>query len=126
MAFPPTCRAPYSQFYAPFQAPSRPFSGGNEAPPPGLRLQGRRTPRWPSAIGSDRNGRSYAILRATSGGGGRGGVEMSIEFCIAVYFTIWWTTLFAVLPLGVRSHAEMGIPVPGGGDPGSPVEPKLK
>ncbi|HEY2052090.1 MAG TPA: DUF1467 family protein [Caulobacteraceae bacterium] len=51
---------------------------------------------------------------------------MSIEFCIAVYFTIWWTTLFAVLPLGVRSHAEMGIPVPGGGDPGSPVEPKLK
>jgi predicted secreted protein len=51
---------------------------------------------------------------------------MSIEFCVAVYLTIWWTTLFAVLPLGVRSHAEMGIPVPGGGDPSSPVNPNLK
>jgi predicted secreted protein len=27
--------------------------------------------------------------------------------------------------LGVRSHAEEGIPVPGGGDPASPVDPKL-
>jgi predicted secreted protein len=51
---------------------------------------------------------------------------MSVEFGIAVYLTIWWTILFAVLPLGVRSHAEMGIPVPGGGDPGSPVNPNLK
>lgn len=45
---------------------------------------------------------------------------------IAIYLTIWWTTLFAVLPLGSRSHAEMGIEVPGGGDPGSPVNPNLK
>jgi predicted secreted protein len=45
---------------------------------------------------------------------------------IAIYMTIWWTTLFAVLPLGVRSHAEMGIDTPGGGDPASPVNPNLK
>ncbi|MEP6968655.1 MAG: DUF1467 family protein, partial [Pseudomonadota bacterium] len=45
---------------------------------------------------------------------------------IAVYLTIWWTALFAILPLGMRSHAEAGIEVPGGGDPSSPVEPKLK
>ena len=51
---------------------------------------------------------------------------MNVEFCIAVYLTIWWTTLFAILPIGVRSHAEMGVPVPGGGDPGSPVNPNLK
>jgi predicted secreted protein len=51
---------------------------------------------------------------------------MSFEFCIAIYLTIWWTTLFAVLPLGVRSYAEMGMPVPGGGDPASPVNPNLK
>jgi len=44
---------------------------------------------------------------------------------IAIYLTIWWTTLFAVLPLGVRSHHEEGIPVPGGGDPASPVNPRL-
>jgi len=51
---------------------------------------------------------------------------MSLATGIAVYLTIWWTALFAILPLGVRSHAEAGIEVPGGGDPSSPVEPKLK
>jgi predicted secreted protein len=51
---------------------------------------------------------------------------MSPVTCIAVYLTIWWTALLAILPLGTRSHAEMGVPVPGGGDPSSPVEPKLK
>jgi predicted secreted protein len=51
---------------------------------------------------------------------------MGIEESIAVYLTIWWTTLFAILPLGVRSHAEEGIEVPGGGDPSSPVNPNLK
>jgi predicted secreted protein len=50
----------------------------------------------------------------------------SIEEGIAIYLTIWWVTLFAVLPLGVRSHWEEGKPVPGGGDPGSPVNPNLK
>ncbi|HZL01438.1 MAG TPA: DUF1467 family protein [Caulobacteraceae bacterium] len=51
---------------------------------------------------------------------------MGIPTAIAIYLTIWWTALFAILPLGVRSHAEMGIPVPGGGDPSSPVNPNLK
>ncbi len=50
---------------------------------------------------------------------------MSIPTAIAIYLTLWWTTLFAILPLGVRSHAEEGRPVPGGGDPSSPVDPKL-
>lgn len=44
----------------------------------------------------------------------------------AIYLTIWWTVLFAVLPLGVQSHHEAGIATPGGGDPASPVDPKLK
>ncbi len=51
---------------------------------------------------------------------------MSVPTAIAIYLTIWWTALFAILPLGVRSHAEEGKPVPGGGDPSSPVNPKLK
>ena len=42
---------------------------------------------------------------------------MNIESGIAIYLTIWWTALFAILPLGVRSYAEEGKPVPGGGDP---------
>ncbi|HEX7884529.1 MAG TPA: DUF1467 family protein [Phenylobacterium sp.] len=44
----------------------------------------------------------------------------------AIFLTIWWTVLFAVLPLGVVSHAEAGIDKGDGGDPGAPVDPKLK
>ena len=44
---------------------------------------------------------------------------------IAIYLTIWWTVLFAVLPLGVQSHYEAGIDKGDGGDPGAPVDPKL-
>ena len=51
---------------------------------------------------------------------------MNIGSGIAIYLTIWWTVLFAVLPLGVRSYAEEGIDVPGGGDPSAPVNPNLK
>lgn len=49
-----------------------------------------------------------------------------VVFYISVYLVIWWTVLFAILPLGVQSHHEAGIEVPGGGDPASPVDPKLK
>ena len=51
---------------------------------------------------------------------------MSPITALGVYLTIWWTTLFAILPLGVRSHAEMGIDLKDGGDPGAPVNPNLK
>jgi predicted secreted protein len=45
---------------------------------------------------------------------------------VAIYLTIWWTVLFAVLPWGITSHAEAGIDPGDGGDPGAPVDPKLK
>ena len=45
---------------------------------------------------------------------------------IAMFLTIWWTVLFAVLPWGVTSHAEAGIDKGDGGDPAAPVDPKLK
>ena len=45
---------------------------------------------------------------------------------VAIYLTIWWTVLFVVLPLGVTSHHEAGINLGDGGDPGAPVDPKLK
>lgn len=38
---------------------------------------------------------------------------MSLAMSIALYFIIWWTTLFAVLPLGVRTQGEAGNVVPG-------------
>ena len=45
---------------------------------------------------------------------------MSISSALAIYFVIWWTTLFAVLPFRVRSQAEAGVISPGT-DPGAPV-----
>jgi len=51
---------------------------------------------------------------------------MSLFTGFAIFLTIWWTVLFAVLPLGVVSHAEAGIDKGDGGDPGAPVDPKLK
>ncbi len=38
---------------------------------------------------------------------------MGITLSIAVYFIIWWTVLFAVLPLGVRTQGEDNSVVPG-------------
>ena len=51
---------------------------------------------------------------------------MGVSLSIAVYLTLWWTVLFAVLPLGAVSHAEAGIDLKDGGDPGAPVNPNLK
>ena len=49
---------------------------------------------------------------------------MSITFATAVYFVIWWTVLFAVLPFAGRSQQEAGSVVPG--TPASaPAKPKV-
>ena len=49
---------------------------------------------------------------------------MAAFTAFAVYFIIWWITLFLVLPYGVRSQAESGSIVPGT-DPGAPVNSHL-
>ena len=49
---------------------------------------------------------------------------MTIPTAIAIYFLIWWLTLFAVLPWGVRSQHEGEGMVPGS-DPGAPILPRL-
>ncbi|MCB1472654.1 MAG: DUF1467 family protein [Rhodobiaceae bacterium] len=38
---------------------------------------------------------------------------MSFTSALAIYFIVWWLTLFAVLPFGVRTQAEAGEVVPG-------------
>ena len=43
---------------------------------------------------------------------------MAISTAVAIYFLIWWITLFAVLPWGVRAQGEEGA---AGTDPGAPV-----
>jgi predicted secreted protein len=49
---------------------------------------------------------------------------MTIGGGLAVYFVIWLTVLFAVLPFGVRSQAESGE-IEKGTDPGAPIVPGL-
>jgi predicted secreted protein len=51
-------------------------------------------------------------------------MDMTIAMGIAIYFTIWWTVLFAVLPLRIRSQLETGEITPGT-DPGAPAAPGL-
>lgn len=49
---------------------------------------------------------------------------MTLSLSIALYFVIWWTTLFAVLPIGVRTQGEAGDVVPG--TPASaPAKPRV-
>jgi predicted secreted protein len=49
---------------------------------------------------------------------------MSVATLIAIYFLIWWLTLFAVLPWGVRSQEESGEVIPGT-DPGAPLRHRV-
>ena len=51
---------------------------------------------------------------------------MGPSTAIAVYMTIWWVVFLGILPIGVTSHADAGINKGDGGDPGAPVDPKLK
>jgi len=50
---------------------------------------------------------------------------MRLTSAIAVYFIVWWTTLFVVLPWGVRNSHESGEQVAEGNEPGAPVNPRL-
>lgn len=49
---------------------------------------------------------------------------MSLALGIAIYFIIWWTVLFAVLPIGVRTQGEEGSVVPGTPE-SAPVRPRF-
>jgi predicted secreted protein len=50
---------------------------------------------------------------------------MSLLTALAIYFIIWWVTLFAVLPWGVKSAHESGVRVEPGHDDAAPVNPRL-
>jgi len=49
---------------------------------------------------------------------------MGIGTYVAIYFIVWWTVIFAVLPFGVRSQHEDGA-VEDGTEPGAPSRPLL-
>ena len=44
---------------------------------------------------------------------------------LAIYFVVWWVTLFAVLPFGVRSQEEAGDRIEPGSMPGAPSRPLM-
>ncbi len=50
---------------------------------------------------------------------------MKIGSAIAIYFIIWWTVLFAILPLRVQNNHEAGKTLPDGHDAGAPMQPHL-
>jgi predicted secreted protein len=49
---------------------------------------------------------------------------MSVSLAIAIYVVLWWTVLFAVLPIGVRTQGEDGKVVPGTPE-SAPSTPRL-
>lgn len=49
---------------------------------------------------------------------------MNLAFAIAIYLIIWWTVLFAVLPIGVRTQGEDNAVVPGTPE-SAPTAPRL-
>ena len=48
----------------------------------------------------------------------------TISTWLAIYFVIWWVTLFVTLPFGIRSQHEDGIGAPGT-DPGAPIVSRM-
>ena len=48
----------------------------------------------------------------------------SIATALAIYFVLWWVTLFLTLPFGVRSQHEEGGGAPGT-DPGAPIMARM-
>ena len=48
----------------------------------------------------------------------------TISTWFAIYFVLWWVTLFVTLPFGVRSQHEEGGGAPGT-DPGAPVASQM-
>jgi predicted secreted protein len=48
----------------------------------------------------------------------------TISTALAIYFVIWWITLFLTLPFGVRSQHEDGEGAPGT-DPSAPIMARM-
>lgn len=49
---------------------------------------------------------------------------MSLTLGLAIYFIMWWLTLFAVLPFGLRTQDEAGDVVPGTPE-SAPARPRM-
>ena len=43
---------------------------------------------------------------------------------LAIYFVVWWTLLFAILPIGARTQSDAGAMIKGT-SAGAPLNPRL-
>lgn len=50
---------------------------------------------------------------------------MGVISGLAIFFVIWWTVLFAILPLGVRTQADDELVLPGSA-PSAPTRPRMR
>lgn len=53
------------------------------------------------------------------------GFKLTVFGATALYFVVWWTLLFAILPLRNQPEADPDRVVPGQ-DPGAPAAPRLR
>ena len=51
-------------------------------------------------------------------------LPVPLSMAVAIFFTMWWIVLFAVLPFGIRSQEEAGAVSPGS-EPGAPQAPLI-
>ncbi len=51
--------------------------------------------------------------------------QLTIGGAIAIYFVVWWTALFVILPVRIHSQADSGL-VTAGSDPGAPASPAVR
>nr|WP_147044893.1 DUF1467 family protein [Methylobacterium gnaphalii] len=53
------------------------------------------------------------------------GFDLTVFGALALFFVLWWTFLFAVLPLGNQAETDPSRVVRGQ-DPGAPARPRLR
>jgi predicted secreted protein len=53
------------------------------------------------------------------------GFDLTVFGALALFFVLWWTFLFAVLPIGNQTETDPSRIVPGQ-DPGAPARPRLR
>ena len=52
-------------------------------------------------------------------------LKLTLVGAIGLFFVVWWTILFAILPIRIQSQSDAGE-IAAGTDPGAPAAPALR